>query len=301
MRKRGLSPLKSTIGLVLTVLTTVSLAGCGGGGGNSTPATPPTTSISSIMGIGVIAESKNGNKVNSIAFGAAGSGNISPNWKRLDVPLVNQLGQTSRSNKLLADVASGTPLSTSNRNYIYLAWNAVSGARSYQVLYNESKVWDSTVKSNNDPDQPNDGTVTAYLDTDEELSGKITTTGSYTFKVQALNSSASVIAEGSVTASLGVKLGITYPTNIDYAGYTHLLSWTAVSGANGYRVQLFADEKYTSCSFDSKKTSMLFTTASYSLSGNGLSGYYYGIVNAVATDGSGNPTEINRGICGFTY
>jgi hypothetical protein len=297
MKKRGLSLMKVTIGLFLTVLTALSLTGCGGGGGHddSTPPTPPT-SINSIMGIGVIAQGKGG-AVNSIAPNAVGISSTSPNWKRLDVPLVNQSGQTSQSDKLLASRVNSIAVTGDNvYSYIYLSWNAVSGANSYQVLYNGNTVWAS---GDSHPNDPKDGSTIAYLDLDDELAGKITAAGSYQFQVKALNSGASVIAAGTLTVSLGVKLG-DYPKNISYVSGTHQLSWTGVSGANGYRVKLYSDAGYKNLSHDSGAKPLL-TGASYDLTGKVSSGFYYGTIDAWATDANGSPLEIARGISGLTY
>jgi alpha-N-arabinofuranosidase len=98
---------------------------------------------------------------------------------------------------------------------------------------------------------------------------------------------------------------ITQPavTALDYATPSTTFTVKAklgVSGANGYRVQLYTDSAYTNCVMDSG-TASLITGSGYGLSGKGLSGGYFGTVDAWATDSSGNPLEIARGICGLTY
>jgi hypothetical protein len=292
MRMYRLISRKILCGCVVTLLAALTLSGCGGSGGSSsgTPDTP-AASITSVMAVGVIAESKTAD-INSVSLG---SGSVSPNWKRLDVPLVNQTGVTTQ--RIMANSINLTGKDI--YAYIYLAWNAVTGANSYQVCYNGTPVWDSTDSHPNDPAV---GPTQAYLDVNEELSGKISAVGSYSFQIKAFNVNGTLLAEGIVAASLGVKLG-DYPKNITYVNGTHQLSWTGVSGANGYRVQLYKGADYTNCSLDSSKAASgsLIIGAGYDLSGKGLEGDYAGIVDAYATDSGGHPLEIARGIFGMTY
>jgi hypothetical protein len=290
MRMYRLISRKILFGCVVTLLAALALSGCGSSGGSSS-GTPdaPAASITSVMAIGVIAQSKTAVS-NSVSLGSVISN--SPNWKRLDVPLVNQTGAATRRVMTNSINLTGSNIYA----YIYLAWNAVTGAGSYQVLYNGTKVWDSTASHLNDPAG---GSTQAYLDVNDELSGKISAAGSYSFQVKALNGSGTVLAEGVVVASLGVKLA-DYPQNIYYVSGTHLLSWTGVSGADGYRVQLYTDAAYSNRALDSG-TASLITGAGYDLSGKSLSGDYFGTVDAWAADSNGNPLEITRGICGLTY
>ena len=139
-----------------------------------------------------------------------------------------------------------------------------------------------------DPDNPD-----AYLDLGSELAGHINSVGSYYFKIVGFNAAEDTIKElPDMLVSIGVLLD-DYPRNLNYN--TSQLSWSAVPGANGYRVQIY-DESETKV-YDS--TMNLLNQTYISVPGGLVAGQYYTWrVDSHALD-TGWSAEITRGLSGF--
>lgn len=295
---------KKKYGLLLILFIVISLAGCGGGGSSSSGGSKPTP-IYHISGTGVVLQGKQDQSeqrgIDSQIFAkSALSISINPTLKQLDLKTSGFKPQTFKA--ALTTLAVDQDFLKENTAYIVLTWDQVNGAGRYQVFYGEEKVWDSKDSHPNDPD----GTRLdiAYLDLDDELSQTklkancIDKPGQYDFRVYALKSNTdnTVIYQfATVTVSLGMIL-VDFPTEIEYDSVKRELTWKGVTGADGYRVQIYEDPDYATKAYDSGST--LLTTTSCDLTGTDLviGKQYFVIVNAYAVDGSGNPLEITRGI-----
>jgi hypothetical protein len=265
--------------LILFTFLSGSLAGCGGGGSSTT-----ITAAGAVTGIGVIMESR----LNE----AGGGSNINSEWKRIVLPVK---GVTAAVGGTVSTASVSDSFLSSHVAYIFLNWEPVSSASHYKVAYNGTTVWDSDDTNSADPSYDKTDPQ-AYLDLDDELSGKISSAGQYTFQVTALNGTTTVATYTAVTVSLG-RLLENYPTGISYASGS--LSWTGVTAASGYRVRIYDGSNILRA--DSGAT--LLTTLSHSLASAGLSsGTYYNVfIDAQALNSSETPVEITRGVSGFTY
>ena len=271
--------------LIISALLGITLAGCGGGGGggNSTPGV-----INNVIGVGAVMQSK-------ISI-MASIGSSSSAWKSIVLPPNGVY--SFKPARLLRTAGANTTFPTGSFALIYLKWDPVNNATHYQVTYQGNPVWDSDITYPGDPAfvaaNPD-----AYLNLDNQLADKITAPGNYQFQINALNGSAVVAQSAVITVSLGMYLD-NYPvmTATPYNSYTQQLSWTGVTNANGYRVQVYNDD--WNLVVDSG-SSILITGNSYTISGLTSNTHYNVLVDAWALDGSGNPVEITRGVSGFTY
>ncbi len=273
-------------GLIISALLVITLAGCGGGG---TPTPTPTPEvINNAIGVGVVMQSR-------ISI-MASIGSSSSAWKSIVLP--SNGVYSYKPARLLRITGANTTFPTGSFAFIYLKWDPVNSATHYQVTYQGNPVWDSNTTYSGDPAfiaaNPQ-----AYLNLDNQLANKITAPGNYQFQVNALNGSAVVAQSVVITVSLGMLLD-NYPvmTATSYNSSTHQLSWTGVTNANGYRVQVYNNDWNLVVDSDS---STLITDNFYTISGLTSNTHYNVLVDAWVLDGSGNPVEIYRGISGFTY
>lgn len=275
---------KAIAWLIITVLVIgIFLTGCGGS--NKGDGNPPPGVINNAIGVGVIIQSRS-----TMTFSSFNGHPAGVTWKKVDlapgtggvqaVPLARQRYQAAAFDL------------TDKLALILLAWEKVAGAGHYQVFYQGIKVWDSaTVDITKDP-AFEANTPQAYLDSDDngELSGIITGAGQYPFQIKALSGNA-VIAQASVTASLGVHLQ-SLPANIVFNDPN--LTWNPVTKANEYRInfKLAGEDTVTRATVDGGIVSCDVSVV-LELS-NPLKSYEV-YVDARYLE-SGNPVEISRGI-----
>jgi hypothetical protein len=89
-----------------------------------------------------------------------------------------------------------------------------------------------------------------------------------------------------------------YPTNLNFSDPN--LSWTGVTGANGYKVGICTDPELSDCVWNTANMLPSTTTSITVPSILNVGTYYYWYVNAYYNDQTGWPAEITRGISGFT-
>lgn len=181
-------------------------------------------------------------------------------------------------------------------SFILLRWEPIGG-KTYIVEYWDGsqfvQVWDSEESHPEDPlfDQAD---PQAYLDLSSELVGYILGAGYYQFRVVAKDSASTEIVNlPMIDVSLGMQLD-SYPTDLQLVN--EQLTWAEVSGANGYRVQIFDQ---TGMRIYTSGAVLLTDTTLEVPSLLNSEEHYTWWVDAHAVDDMGWTTEITRGISGF--
>jgi hypothetical protein len=195
-----------------------------------------------------------------------------------------------------------------NISFILLSWENLSQTwvNHYRIYYKgpdgslNEFVWSSADPHPEDPPADPDPQVnTAYLDLDKELDQKVTTAGTYVFRVVGLSGNESQSKElPDITVSIGMLLS-NYPTGLNFTD--PLLSWTKVPEANGYKIGIYNDSSLSSGVWDSGVTLLPATQSSINVpAGLTVGTYYYWNVDAHAVDSTGYTAEITRTVSGFT-
>ncbi len=197
-----------------------------------------------------------------------------------------------------------------NISFFHLSWAPLAeGWISHYVIHylgpdgsQNELVWDSNDLHAEDPGYV-DSDPAAYLDLTYELTGLVSTAGTYQFRITGYSADDSQSkALPAITVSLGMLLD-NFPTDLQFAGT--LLSWTGVIGADGYRAGIFAGDDMDLSGpaiWDSGDTllppSPTYVDVSAVLI---VDTYYYSSVIARALDETGWTAEVTRGISGFVY
>jgi hypothetical protein len=216
------------------------------------------------------------------------------------------LGRAAKATRNARSATSG--VITENIAYFYLRWQPLAEAwvSHYRLYYLgltgtlNVMIWDSDDTHDEDPAY-NSGDPQAYLDLGYELDGQsISSAGRYQFKIIGYSADGSQTKELPVIAvSLGMALD-NYPTDLQCVGTQ--LSWTGVTGADGYYVRVFAgdDADLSDPVWHSGDTLLPSTPTSVDMPPP-LPGDYLWSVAAHAYDDTGWTAEITMGISGFTY
>lgn len=152
---------------------------------------------------------------------------------------------------------------------LILSWSAVSGATGYRVQLSTNDTFSSTVI--------NDSSIT---ETSHFLSG-LTNGTTYYWRVSAKNAGgtglwSAVRSFSTVTSALAVPSLSTPANGAADQSVSLILSWSAVPGATGYRVQLSKNDTFSSSVIDDST----ITETSRSLSGLSNGTTYYWRVSA---------------------
>ena len=262
-----------------------------------------------IQGCGVVIQSITRTSVKSLDGNRSESVQNMPiwrnNWKKID--LGNHLMiAPSHFQKLYSGVSAKSSSDTfinENIAFFFISWEDVSEVwidhYAIQLIgtngTSKNTVWYSNEVHPEDPEFDRSAPE-AYLDLSSELAGKIDAPGEYLFRIVGMSTDET---QEKLLPSLPISLATRiqqYPTYLSYSGNT--LSWNQVPGADGYRVQLYADETRV---FDTNEAlGHLLAGTTLELPEDLTPGEYYTwYVDAHANDDTGWVVEITRGISGF--
>lgn len=252
-----------------------------------------------ILGVGVVIESIDDSITTAAVSGCQRVKTL------LDREMVRFPSSNMKSRKAPTREASDALLA-GNISFFKITWEPLkeTWVHHYRIDYVDDDVvtlvWDSQDAHPEDPDFDS-AHPAAYLDLDNELVGIISSAGKYQFRITGLRADENQEKELPVIdASIGMFLD-TFPTKLTKNGAQ--LSWTAVTGASGYRVRVCSDVSLSEISEAWESGDELLAPETTQVTPTGLTAEndYYWSVGDYANDGTGWTAEIALGRSGMTY